>query len=191
MSFNISARGVGYSRKSFFYEMSDCIDGDDFEAIQAASDISKLKPSLDGVKDAVKDKAKGELKNRIKDKFFPTPTIIDMVAGMGSMVLIELLINQVDLLAAKHNINNRRRKPYIFLTARKSRLLFPDLYGIADYAFSTQQPGLQFIRKLMPALKESKMNNFGVLIQISRVLLNYEEMLLTSNPPQIMIEVWK
>ena len=188
MSFNISARGIGQigrDKKFFQYDMPDCIDGDEFEAIQIIHDASKIKPSLDGLKDAAKD----EIKNRIKDKLFPTPSIIEMAEKLGETVLVEALKTQVTLLAM-HDIYSRNTQAYIFLTARESRIL-ADGYENVRYVFNRHEPGLQFIKTVAPALEETNLNNYGVLVQLIRVLVNYDEMISRDQTPQIMIEIWK
>ncbi len=193
MSFNISARGVGHigrDKKFFQYDQRECIDGDDFETMQLVADISKIKPTIEGIKDAVKDKIKDEAKDKLKEKFFPTPSIIDATSALGRMILIRTLVTQIAFLAM-HSIYSRKHEAYIFITARKSNLLFPDDYEVAKYIFDRHDPGTEFIKKIAPALKKTDMNNYGVLREFISVFKNYDEMISRNQTPQLMIEVWK
>lgn len=189
MSFNISARGIGYDLKPFYYKKEDNLDGDSFKLLEVLTSLNgNIKSSEKGIKESIKEGVKDTVKDEIKDKIDPSISLVDLVASLGNMELLRAIKTQVTLLA----MHNRKRVPYIFLTARKERLLLPDICENAKYNFpKSGDPGTDFLKKILPALEETDMNNYGVAAQLLSVLVNYDEMLSKSDPPQIMIEVWK
>lgn len=187
------ARGIGYDLKPFYYKKEDNLDGDSFALVEILSSISPQfseKGIKKTIKETIKETAKDNAEDKAREKVGGTITdnMLDLIAALGNMELLRAIKTQVTLLA----MHNRKRTPYIFLTAREENLLLPDTCEIAKYSFpKSGEPGTDFLKKILPALKATDMNNYGVAAQLLSVLVNYDEMLSKSDPPQIMIEVWK
>ncbi len=157
MSFRIYAAGSD----RFRFERDGQSDDDIFTAAEIMSIMQSLEPSRSSFVQAG------------IDRVLPSsPSGIDAADAIARMVFLRILSDTVTLLATNTRATHGG---WISVSASQSNLLFPDSSGFGRYDFSPgdENAGTEFLRSVLPALRESEMNNYGVLRAISMALSEY------------------
>lgn len=166
MSFNVFASGSG----NFHYKKNGFIEGNDLDAIKIVSTLMTMSPSALGATDAY-----------IGHK---TPGITDLMGSIATIAFLEQLNNAVSFLAMCSGSSSG----WIAVSCTETHLLWPDTKTFACYRFQPgDNPGAEFIKLIAPGLKETSMNNWGVLAALSIVLAKYSNCIDQNARPMINI----
>lgn len=174
MSFNIFAAGV----RGFQYTRENCPDDDIFEAASVMSALRAGGPTLQGAGEAVAD--------------YVVPSegsaILDGVQAVAQLTFLHTLCGAVDQLAACSGARNG----WISVAPREGHALWPDTNRFARYDFRPgDDPGREFVARILPALEATGMANYGVLRAMSLALSGYRSHIGSSGTPMIQIELWR
>lgn len=168
MSFNIFASGS----ESFNYKQPNCIDKSSFDMAKILEKLAVMEPTKMGVFSTGVDIVQ------------PSAGLSDLVETLGTIELLHSLSNAVSFLAMCSDAANG----WIFVSSTKSRIYWTDIKSNAKYNFSPgDSPGSEFIRKIGPALKETDMDNWGVLFQLVMALGKYSNHIGETGRPMINI----
>jgi hypothetical protein len=168
MSFNIFASGS----KKFHYKKDGFIDSDTFEPMKIVSTLMNMEPTATGVAGAV-----------IEHK---TPGITDVMGALATLEFLHNLNNAVSFLAMNSNASDG----WISVSSTNAHLLWPDTKAFAKYNFQPgDSPGAEFIKLIGPGLKDTDMNNWGVLAGLSIVLAKYSNHISDDDTPMINISL--
>jgi hypothetical protein len=152
VSFNVFASGSG----NFHYQKDNFIDGGDFVPIKVVSALMTMEPS-----------ASGAVSTYIGYK---QPGITDLMETMATMEFLHTLNDAVCFLVMCSGASDG----WISVSCSESHLLWPDTKSFAKYGFSPgDDPGAEFIKVIAPGLKQTSMDNWGVLAALSIVLAKY------------------
>ena len=158
MSFSIFAAGSC----DFHYKKDDCIEGDDFDVVKILAILQSMQPTAAGAAGAA-----GEI---VIDQTFP-----DITDAMGAVALFEflhLLKTSVDLLA----MNSGSNGGWISVASTETHLLWPDTVRFNSYKFKPgNDPGTEFVKTIGPGLKETDLNNWGVLRALVLVMNKFAD----------------
>ncbi len=168
MGFRIFAAG----NPDFHYENDKCIDQGDFDTVDL---ISKMQ-GLDGTK-------MGAFATGV-DVVQPSAGLKDLAAAWATMESLHLLKTSVTLLAMLPGSGDG----WISVTGYESHLFWPDTVRNARYGFTGDDPGTAFVKRIAPMLKETNLNNWGVLLQLAKTLSQYETKV--SSRPIINIQLF-
>lgn len=175
MGFRIYAAGSD----RFRHERDNQSDEDIFTAAEIMAIMQSLEPSASSVVEAG------------IDQVLPSPPSgIDAAAAIARMVFLQTLSDTVTMLATSPAAS---RGGWISVSASQSNLLWPDSSGFGRYDFAPgdENPGAEFVRTVLPALREADMENYGVLRAISIALSGYSARISESSMPRLNISVWK
>ena len=174
MGFSIYAAGSG----GFRYRADDQADEGLFTAAEIISIMGSLEPSRGSVVEAG------------IDQVLPSaPSGYEAAAQVATTVFLGVLSDAVDLLAA---CTRASQGGWISVSPRETNLLWADTSRFARYEFSPgESPGSEFIQRILPALRDTDMNNYGVLRSLSVALSLYQVHIGTSGTPMIQIELTK
>jgi hypothetical protein len=166
MSFNVFAAGSGH----FHYQKDDFIDGSDFVPMKVVSTLMTMDPNPLGAANA----AIG----------YKTPGITDLMETMATMEFLHTLNDAVSFLAMCSGASDG----WISLSCTKTHVLWPDTKSFARYNFQPgDDPGAEFMKIIGAGLKETSMNNWGVLAALSIVLAKYSASIGDDARPMINI----
>jgi hypothetical protein len=166
MSFNVFASGSG----GFILKKNDFIDGDTFVPMKVVSTLMGMSPTGLGAVGAI-----------ISHK---TPGITDLMEAVATREFLHNLNNAVSFLAMCSGASDG----WISVSCTKSHLLWPDTKSFAKYSFSPgDNPGAEFVRTIAPGLKETGMDNWGVLAALSIVLARFSNQIGENARPIINI----
>jgi hypothetical protein len=177
MSFRVFAAGVG-PNGTWNYERDKNPDDDVFEAAAVISAFRASGPSVRGAAEAV------------ADYHVPSDASAyrDAIRAIATMTFMQTLNNSVCFLAMCRGASNG----WISVAPRRSRTLWVDTVGFARYDFSPgNSPGSEFIQTIVPALRATDMNNYGVLRSLSIVLSRYQQHIGDGGTPMIQIQLFK
>jgi hypothetical protein len=151
MSFNIFAAGSG----DFHYTKKGFIDADTFEPMKIVSALMKMEPTGLGAANAYIG--------------YKTPGITNLMSSLATMEFLHNLNNAVSFLAMCTGASDG----WISVSTTQTHLLWPDSRGFAQYNFQPgDNPGAEFIKRIGPSLKDTDMNNWGVLAGCRSCLQN-------------------
>lgn len=170
MSFRVFAAGV----PNFHFERDNNPDDDIFEAAEVLNAIRASGPSIEGAASGVAE--------------YVTPnSYLGAVNALARMEFLHLLKMSVDMLA----LRPKARQGWIAVAPRESHLLWPDTADFAKYSFSPgSDPGTEFFKKIKGPLKNTGMNNYGVLRMLALVLSMYNNHINDSDPVMIQIQLF-
>lgn len=155
MSFRIHAAGSN----GFRYERDNCPDEDMFDAAAVISALNASGPSAGG---AVEGAA---------DYFQPSVGLLDGVSSVATTTMTDLLRSTVNFLAMNRNTS----RGWISVSSRESSLVWADSTGFARYEFnSDDDPGVEFIRTILPSLRESGFNHYGTFRALSMAITTFD-----------------
>lgn len=155
MSFRIFASGMG----NFHYVKDNCIDDREINMLDLLGKLQGMEPTWIGAGTTAIDIA------------LPSAGVIDAMTAMATMEFLHSLSNVVTFLAMKPQASNG----WVFVAARESHFLWPDTGGNGEYKFYPgESPGLEFMKKIGPALKAANMANWGVLRELVACLGQFE-----------------
>jgi hypothetical protein len=168
MGFRIFAAGT----KGFHFVKDHVIDGSEFETIKVVAILQTMELSKLGVVGAVID--------------HQAPGITDLMVSLATKEFLHNLNNAVSFLAMKSGASNG----WIAVSSTQKNTLWADTVSFAKYDFRPgNSPGAEFIKKIGPGLKETDMNNFGVLMALGIVLSKYSNHISDSDTPMINIQL--
>lgn len=168
MSFNVFAAGS----KNFHYKKDGFIDGGDFVPMKVVSILMTMEPSALGATNAAIS--------------YATPGITNLVEKMATMEFLHNLNNAVSFLAMCSGASDG----WISLSCTETHLLWPDTKSFACYNFwPGDNPGAEFVRLIGPGLKQTSMDNWGVLAALSLVLAKYSNHIGSDDRPIINISL--
>lgn len=168
MGFRIFASG---SHK-FHYKKDNFIDGRDFEPMKIVSILMTMSPTGLGVADAyISHKSKG---------------ITDLMESLATTEFLHNLNNAVCFLAMCSGSSDG----WISVATTEKHTFWPDTKGYEEYRFSPgDNPGAEFIRLIGPSLKETDLNNWGVILALGLVLGRYANRIGQDARPMINISL--
>jgi hypothetical protein len=170
MSFRIFASGS----KGFHYVKNNFIDGKEFDAMKLYSTLAFLDHSPAGVVDA----GLGHV----------SPGITDLMVAQANIVFVRRLKQAVDILATQ----TAPGQGWITVFSKEKHALWADDTSFNEYRFYPgDNPGTEFIKKIVPGLKHTDMDNFGVLMALWIVLSKYKDKLKKHDRPMINIQLTK
>lgn len=174
MSFRIHAAGSD----GFRYSSSNCADEDLFTAAEIISVMGSLEPTRASFVEA-----------GIGQVLPSAPSGYEAAAAVGRMIFLHTLSDAVSLLAA---CTGASQGGWISVAPRETSLLLPDTSRFARYEFSPgRSPGSEFMQRIIPALNDTDMNNYGVLRSLSIALSLYQVHISISATPMIQIQLTK
>jgi hypothetical protein len=152
MSFNVFAAGSG----KFHYQKDGFIDGDSFTPMKVVNALMTMSPTALGAANAYIG--------------YKTPGAGDLVESIATREFLHLLNDSVCFLAMCSGASDG----WISVASSESHILWPDTKAFAKYNFQPgDDPGAEFIKLIGPGLKETSLNNWGVLAALSIVLSKY------------------
>lgn len=172
MSFTIHAAGSN----GFRYDRSNCPDDDIFEAAAVISALNASGPSAGGAVEGV------------ADYYTPSVGVLDGVSSVANTTMIHTLRSSVNFLA----MNRNTTRGWITVSSRTSSLVWADSTGVATYYFSADDDaGDEFIRTILPSLRESGFENYGTFRALSMAITAYDGHRPNSGPPTLLIQLSK
>jgi|SRR5258707_10127224 len=170
MSFNVFAAGTDH----FHYQKDGFIDGDTFTPLKVVAALRTMEPTKLGAADAYIG--------------YKTPGITDLIETMATIEFLHMLDNAVCFLAMCSEASDG----WISVSTTKSHVLWPDTKGFAKYSFSPgDSPGAEFIQTIGKSLKDTDMDNWGVLAALSIVLSKFSDHIGEDARPMINISLDK
>ena len=169
MSFRIFAAGSDH----FHYETSNNYDGSEFDAALVISKLMTASP------DAV-----GALGAGV-DIYGPSVSIVDAANALARIEMIHLLNTTVSSIAMRPTDGGS-----LFVSCRTTHALWPDTLAAGNYTFSPgDSPGYEFFRTIKPALVETDLDTWGVLLALVRVMAKFDEKLGDSTTPRLLVQI--
>jgi hypothetical protein len=175
MSFRIFATGS----KGFRRESDKNMDMDDFKAVDViASYEAPEKNAVLRWANKTLDKSSSTLADAYRSG-------VEKIAGIEAA---HLLKNAVSILATCEGAANG----LISIGAKQSRALRSDVFNLQDFKLSdSDDPGVDFFKRIAHLLEQTKLNNFGVLLAMSIVLSQFKTHIGDSGTPRIVIQLTK
>ena len=171
MSFDIRVNGATGSGKPFIYMQSNCLEQDDFD-LPTVIAILPTSPTASGLAEKV---------NPIAHIGSASVKGMSKAAGMQCARIISMSLDML-VLRGKSGGN-------IYVACYQKNMVFADTAANLDFPLlRSGSPGRDFLKKLVPVLKETNLNNWGVLAQIAIAFSKYEQ-IPKSTPPRINIEI--
>ena len=168
MGFRIFAAGT----KGFHYVRDNVVDGSEFETVKIVATLMNMELSASGVGGAAMD--------------HQAPGITDLMVSMATMESLHNLNNAVSFLATNASSGNG----WISVSSTQKNILWTDTMSFVKYNFKPgNNPGAEFIKKIGPGLKETDMNNFGVLMALAIVINKYSNRISDSDTPILNIQL--
>ncbi len=171
MSFEISASGTN----NFYLKKKGCEDGSTFNLIKVIAIMTSLdltstgRTAISGTGGAIDYFGKG---------------ITDLMIAHATREMLHNLSNAVCFLAMNPNSGDG----WIYIDATETHTFWEDTRRLAKYNFSPgDSPGAEFIKTIGRALKDTGLDNFGVLQQLAFALSRFENKIDDSMIPQINI----
>lgn len=170
MSFRIFSAGV----PKFNYVKDKLPDGEVFDAVKIIHAFTTADPTLGGAAGAASD--------------IILPDITDVMRNIAGMQFAHLLNNAVCYLAMQPTAN----QGWISVSATEKNTFWADTVRLAKYTFSPgDNPGAEFMKKVTPVLKDTSMDNFGVLFGLATALTKYYNSIDANQTPMINIQLTK
>lgn len=191
MSFSTFAFGS----PSFHYRRNDNVEGDDFNALQLLATLASMSPGrgelIPGSAVGTAGKAIGSRAIGLGGSYLPSADTAGGAMAFASRAFLEMLVNTVSLLAISPGAGGDGAR--ILVTSRHHHALWPTTIRFASYDFSPgDDPGTEFVRAIASSLKETSLNNWGVLRSLVLVLSQYSDQIRDTNTtPFISIELDK
>jgi hypothetical protein len=169
MGFSIFASGSA----NFHYERDNNIDGDDFTAVSIISAFQTTSPK---VADAAGDAA---------GLVLPSVSITDGMAAAARIELVHLIDLAVSTMAMQASDGAK-----IFVSCRKTHLLWPDTMASAQYTFDPgDSPGAEFFKAIRPALTATDFDTWGTLGALVQALGRYSNYIDSGTNPRLIIQL--
>ena len=170
MSFRIFVAGA----PKFNYIKDKLPDGEVFEAVKVITAFTSADPSLAGAGGAASD--------------IILPDITDVYSNIATKEFAHLLNNAVCYLAMQPAASDG----WIAVSATEKNTVWADTVRFIKYTFSPgDNPGAEFIKKLAPALADTDMDNWGVLLAIATALTKYSNKIGPDQVPMVNIQLTK
>lgn len=170
MSFRIFSAGV----PNFNYIKEKLPDGEVFEAVKVIHAFTTANPTLGGGAGIASD--------------IILPDITDVMKNIAGMHFAHHLNNAVCYLAMQPGA----QQGWISVSATEKNTFWTDTMRVIKYTFSPgTNPGAEFMKKLAPALKDTSMDNFGVLFALATALSKYYQRIDSNQVPMINIQLTK
>ena len=173
MGFDIFATGTD----KFHYERNGCEDGSTFEFIKVVTILQGLDATstgtiaITGVGGAID---------------YVAPGITDLMIALATQEMLHNLSNAVCFLA----MNSNSSDGWIYVHATETNTFWADTVRSAKYKFSPgDSPGAEFVSAIGRCLKDTDLDNFGVLQHLSIVLSRYSNHIDDSMTPKISISL--
>jgi hypothetical protein len=171
MGFDIFAAGAS----DFHYERNGCEDGSTFEFIKVVTILQGLDVTSIG---------KGAISGAGGAIDYAAPGITDVMISLATTEMLHNLSNAVCFLA----MNSNSSDGWIYVHATETNTFWADTVRSAKYKFSPgNSPGAEFISTIGRCLKDTDLDNFGVLQHLSIVLSRFSNHIDDSMTPQINI----
>jgi len=169
MSFRIFAAGSDH----FHYENNNNYDGSELDAALVVSKLMTASPNAIGAVGAG------------VDIYGPSVSITDGANALARIEMIHLLDTTVSSIAMRPTDGGS-----LFVSCRTTHVLWPDTMAAANYRFSPgDSPGLEFFRAIKPALIETDLNTWGVLLALVRVMAKFDQKLGDSTTPRLLVQI--
>ncbi len=173
MSFSIFAAGTrGRGRRVFNYSKDNCLDSGDFDSPAVLSMIPSS-PTAAGVIENMVGSPDSHIDGAVRAG----------ISRIAEMQFVHMIVTGVTLLAMN------ARGGIITVSCRESNMFWVDTSSYAAYHISRSNPGRGFLREILPGLKSTDLNNFGVLGQIAIVISQYDSALPNSVRPHLNIQI--
>lgn len=173
MGFKIFASGS----TGFHYGKDKCEDGSTFELIKVVTALQSLDIAsmgtlaITGTGAYIDYKAQG---------------ITDLMVALAREEMFHNLSNAMCFLAMLPNSSDGQ----IFVAATEKNIFSPDVSRSATYKFSPgDMPGAEFITTIWRSLKDTGLDNFGVLLQLSVVITKFYNHIDDSTTPKLLIDL--
>lgn len=172
MGFDIFAAGTD----NFHYQRKGCEDGGTFNAIQLISTLQGL--DVSSLQSLGRSYAKSQ-----NDPTNEPSGYIDAMIFQVKMEMLHNLSNAVCILSMKNTDEG-----WIYLNATEKHTFWADTMRAAKYGFSPGDlPGAEFIKTIINSLKDTSMDNFGVIQQLAIVLSKFSNHIDDDMTPKISI----
>lgn len=173
MSFSIFATGA----EEFYYQRNDREDGSTFDLIKVITILQGLDIASTGTLAITGT-------GGVIDYY--APGITDLMIALATREMLHNISNAVCLLA----MNSSSSDGWIYVNATETNTFWADTARSAKYKFSPgDSPGAEFISRIGPCLKDTDLDNFGVLQHISIVLSRFSNHIEDSTTPKISISL--
>lgn len=173
MSFDIFAAGTD----KFHYERNGCEDGSTFEFIKVVTILQGLDVSSIG---------KGAISGTGGAIDYAAPGITDVMIALATQEMLHNLSNAVCFLA----MNSNSSDGWIYVHATETNTFWVDTVRSGTYRFSPgDSPGAEFVSAIGRCLKDTGLDNFGVLQLLSIVLSRFSNHIDDSMTPKISISL--
>ena len=165
MSFNIFVSGSSH----FNYIKNDCFEENDLDIVKFLYDMQS--PSVAGAIDYA------------RDQVVPQKGVADLVTSMAYMELGAILSQSVDFLYMKSNDSS-----LISVYSIHSNFLWVDTNSYTEYRFpESDNPGLDFAKKICKSLKTNDMLSLGILRQLIAATAVYGQYLDSSGADSVRL----
>ena len=157
----------------FRLQRDNNIDGDDFTAATVLSAFQTTAPNAPSVAaDAIV-------------AALPSAGVADGVAAIARIEFVHLIDLAVSSLAMKASDG-----AWLFVSCRKTHVLWPDTMASAKYTFDPgDSPGAEFFRAIRPALAATDFDTWGTLGALAQVLGRYDNYLDGDTNPRLNIQL--
>ena len=171
MGFDIFATGAS----DFHYEKKGREDGSTFEFIKVVTILQGLDVTSLG---------KGVISGAGGAVDHVAPGITDLMIALATKEMLHNLSNAVCFLTMNSNLSDG----WIYVHATEENTIWTNTVRSAKYKFSPgNSPGAEFIDTIWPCLKDTGLDNVGVLKHLSIALSQFSNRVDGSVPAQIII----
>ena len=177
MGFNIWAVGLtGSSSQGLFkYEKKNCLDRSDFDPPKLLSIIPDS-PDAAGIAKKISGTPESHLGS----------ATVDGMSKVAELIFAHHVIQGIQFLALHGSGGS------VSVYCNEAKWYWADSNSFVEYRITSTSgidPGKEFLKKIGPGLKNTSLNNFGVLAQIAICLSKYESALPQSAKPNLRIEL--
>ncbi len=172
MGFKIWSVGVLGSDNLFHYTKDNCLDRGDFEPPALLSAIPDS-PNAAGVAKKISGTPESHVGGAEVQGMFK----------IAELVFAHHVVDGVNFLAMHGSLGS------ISVYCYQSKWYWADGNSFVTYHISGANPGKDFLERITPGLKDTGLNNFGVLAQIAICLSKYDSALSKSRRPNLRIEL--
>ena len=170
MSFRIFVAGA----PKFNYIKDKLPDGEVFEAVKVIKAFTSADPTLGGAAGAASD--------------IILPDITDVYSNIATKEFAHLLNNAVCFLAMQPAAD----QGWIAVSATETHTFWADTVRFVKYTFTPgDNPGAEFLKKVAPALKDTSMDTWGVLLGMATALTKYNSYISSDQIPMVNIQLTK
>lgn len=165
-------RSSGKAREPFRYQKSNCLDQGDFEPPKLLSMLPSS-PNVAGVA----TKIVGTPESHIGG------AEVKGIMRIAELQFAHLVVSGVNFLALHGKGGS------ISVYCHQKKWYWADENSFVNSFIMGGNPGKEFLKDILPGLKKTELNNFGVLAQLSIVLSEYDRKLPKHAQPNLRIEI--